>query len=308
MARPLLSGRADQRFAAALSAYPGPELTLEQSQTVISQAIRAGGPYLLARPGGNELDVVRHYLSVRISRDTPDGRPSYPERMVRDVGDGAGVVPGIDGALDRFSARYLSALVAADLLATAPWTRWSALLPGMERIPNAHLNVLDAFAAVKAGLVPWTRGLAGRRVLVVNPFIRSIRRQFERREAVTGLSDVLPEFELTLLKPPVTHGGNPDAITWEEGLDRTIAAMSRIDFDVAIVGAGGYGLPLAAHAKSLGRVGINLGGRTQVIFGVAGKRWRASDTYDGIIDATWIAPDGAERPPRTDLVEDGAYW
>lgn len=46
---------------------------------------------------------------------------------------------------------------------------------------------------------------------------------------------------------------------WFHGLGEMQEAMNAIDFDVAIVGAGAWSIPLAVHAKKLGRIGIHLG-------------------------------------------------
>ena len=45
-------------------------------------------------------------------------------------------------------------------------------------------------------------------------------------------------------------------------------------FDVAPIAAAGMAIPLAAHAKRLGTIGVSPGGMLQVRFGVIGKRWR----------------------------------
>jgi len=41
--------------------------------------------------------------------------------------------------------------------------------------------------------------------------------------------------------------------------------ISEIDFDVAIIGAGAYGLPLASYIKEMGRQAIHMGGSTQMV-------------------------------------------
>ena len=49
--------------------------------------------------------------------------------------------------------------------------------------------------------------------------------------------------------------------------------MDAADYDVAIVGAGAYSLPLAAHARDTGHAAIQMSGATQLLFGIKGKRW-----------------------------------
>jgi glycerol-3-phosphate dehydrogenase len=45
------------------------------------------------------------------------------------------------------------------------------------------------------------------------------------------------------------------------------------DYDVALIGCGAYGLPLASHVKRKGKQSIHLGGGLQLLFGIKGKRW-----------------------------------
>ena len=50
-------------------------------------------------------------------------------------------------------------------------------------------------------------------------------------------------------------------------------------FDIAIIGCGAYGLPLAAKLKKEGRQAIHLAGVTQLMFGIKGKRWEENEAF-----------------------------
>ena len=67
------------------------------------------------------------------------------------------------------------------------------------------------------------------------------------------------------------------------------------DFDVALIGAGAYGLFLATECKRLGKVGIHIGGATQLLFGILGKRWTDPSSPDSssvlpFINEHWTGP------------------
>ena len=47
--------------------------------------------------------------------------------------------------------------------------------------------------------------------------------------------------------------------SWFDALDKMYKDIRELDFDVAIVGCGAYGLPLAAKIKSLGKAGHSFG-------------------------------------------------
>ena len=61
----------------------------------------------------------------------------------------------------------------------------------------------------------------------------------------------MPEFELKTLKAVQTIAGEKDErfSTWFEALEYMFEETMKIDFDIAIIGCGAYGMPLAAKLK-----------------------------------------------------------
>ena len=80
--------------------------------------------------------------------------------------------------------------------------------------------------------------------------------------------------------------------------------IDKIDFDIAILGCGAYGFPLAAFIKNKGKKAIHIGGATQLIFGIKGKRWEGAS----FINKYWISPRKEDRPKGFEKVEGGCYW
>lgn len=172
---------------------------------------------------------------------------------------------------------------------------------------------LDGFYAPFMWKNPWTRALAGKRVLVVHPFVESIRHQYENnRTKIWAAPDVLPEFkELLTVKAVQSIADSKDQPfkNWFEALKYMEDEISKLDFDVAIIGCGAYGMCLAAHVKRLGKTAIHLAGWTQMLFGVYGNRWiKDQPEYSKFINKYWIRPNENERPKGADKVENGCYW
>jgi hypothetical protein len=116
---------------------------------------------------------------------------------------------------------------------------------------------------------PWTTALAGRTELVIHPFERSIKLQWEKRGVLFSNANVLPEFKLKTLKSVQSLGGEGTGFeSWFTALDWMCKQIQNIDFDIAIIGAGAYGMPLAAFIKSLNKKAVHLGGATQILFGI----------------------------------------
>jgi hypothetical protein len=122
---------------------------------------------------------------------------------------------------------------------------------------------------------------------------------------------MLPEFELKTLKAIQTLAGTPPTPgikTWFDSYESMTAAVERIKFDVAIIGCGAYGFPLAAHVKRLGRKAIHLAGVTQLLFGIKGHRWDNQPFIAKLYNDSWVRASAQETPKVYKQLEDGAYW
>lgn len=297
----------DQRLLHSLQAA---SLGLEGTHKYLSELVRSNRPALVARPGGIESDVVEFFLSKRFAsrKSTP---PKYPHHLTRKASVNAGIAHGSDSDIDAFAIEYLYNVFDADVMGFGLYARaalpWAQLHRQQGRLLT-YLHDLEPFRAVSHSVVPWTKALEGLRVLVVHPFGESIDAQYGRWQSVTGVSDMLAPFTLSVMRPPVTFAGEGDGQTWAESLSKAKTDMETYEFDVAIVGAGSYGLPLAAHAKSLGKVGIHLGGVTQLLFGISGRRWDGVPPISTWADSSWVRPRPSEIPQSANKVEKGAYW
>ena len=158
-------------------------------------------------------------------------------------------------------------------------------------------------------MIPWSLFLAKKRVLVIHPFTESIELQYKLRENLFSNTKVLPEFNLLTLKCPQTHVYNQTGFeSWFEVLQNLKNKIEKIEFDVAIIGAGAYGLPLASFVKELGKHAIHIGGATQILFGIKGKRWEDRKEFHSFFNEYWKSPLETEKPKNYKSLEEGAYW
>lgn len=153
----------------------------------------------------------------------------------------------------------------------------------------------------------WTKYLSGKKVLVIHPFASSIEQQYyNNRTKLFFRPDFIPEFSsLSTLKAVQSISGNNAGFeTWFDALDHMKKAIDQIDFEIALIGCGAYGFPLAAYIKRIGKQAIQLGGVLQLFFGIKGKRW---DNW-GIYNDYWVSPSIEETPQGFNSVENGCYW
>lgn len=112
---------------------------------------------------------------------------------------------------------------------------------------------------------PWTKALKGKKVLIIHPFTQTIEKQYRNnREKLFNNLDVLPEFELKLIRAVQPKSISTDPYdqydTWFDAFEFMKSEIRNCDFDVAILGCGAYGMPLASYIYDLGKKAIHLGG------------------------------------------------
>ena len=51
-----------------------------------------------------------------------------------------------------------------------------------------------------------------------------------------------------------------------------------------------------------------MGGPTQMLFGIKGKRWIESEKFETIINSYFVIPTNQDIPKDSNKVEGGCYW
>ena len=147
-----------------------------------------------------------------------------------------------------------------------------------------------AHADCRSGKMPWTSGFAHKTVLVLHPFTETIACQLRvRNELHAGCRWMIPSTaSFKLVEMFVAASAAPPHGSFAETLDATWERILQVgDFDVALIGAAAYGMPIAARIKSwLNRSALVLGGESQHLFGIRGQRWDTHQTHN----AKWIYP------------------
>lgn len=269
---------------------------------------------MVSRFGRVELLTLVRYLDISDPRSpihkavryirAEIGNFWWDEEIRRAMTYNAGFFPATDKSLARFAERILTDLPSIDILGS--WQpEEERLREWLRRIPRVPLADLEPYKHER----PWSGMLQGKRVLVIHPFASTIRSQYQKRALLYPGRPVLPEFDLVVMPAVQTIAGSSGGYrSWFEALDAMCEEVARMEFDVAIIGAGAYGMPLAAHVKRLGRKAIHLGGATQLLFGIRGRRWDDRPDYHHLFNDAWVRPGPDEIPLNHRVVEEGAYW
>ena len=280
----------------------------EEANRLLEQMILSGKPFAAARIGLFENAAMRMYEF---------GWNKKHVLVMNNIYNCAGFFPNDVSLGDRFNDLYKQSMRSIDILGS-----------NKQLCENYFINKYMSKSAVvneSMGLYDvchykhcWTYALEGKKVLVVTPFTESVEQQYKKRERLFIGAEILPQFELKTYKSLMTVGDLRDErfADWFEALQHMEREILAIDFDIALLGCGAYGFPLAAAIKKAGRQVVHMGGSLQILFGIMGKRWDGTRVGDTIHIREDIAPyynddwtyPIEEKPKDASKVEYGPYW
>lgn len=155
---------------------------------------------------------------------------------------------------------------------------------------------------------PWSRALKDKNVLIIHPFSETIVKQYKKRDILFENQNILPEFNLITYQTVQTIGGGYSGKeTWFDLLENMINDIKNIDFDIALIGAGSYGMPLGFEIKKLNKQAIHIGGGLQLLFGIKGKRWDLNPVVSGFYNENWVYPSKIDTPKNLNNLKYDAY-
>ncbi len=295
-------------------ADPSPDYSGQSASDAIKSLLSKSDPCMIARFGSGELDATLRYFDITrtasvfskaigfIKNET--GPFWWDENIKRAMHNNAGFFPVNDKTLELFGHRMLMDIKNIDIMGS-----W---LSGENRIshlfPNAKtVRLSDMEPYYHAD--PWSEILKNKKVLVIHPFEESIKKQYKKRVSLFHNPKILPSFELITLKAVQSIARNEVAFaSWFDALDWMCNRIKTTPFDIALIGAGAYGLPLASFIKSIGKKAVHLGGATQILFGIKGKRWDERPFFQNLYNEYWVRPLPEENPSGSNDVEAGCYW
>ena len=310
--------KAYQKLFLPSKELPPCEMDPDKASEMIYQLLVSDEPCMVARFGSTELSCLTNYMGIIDKSNSVwkyiTGQTEqwwWNKNIANQMQQWSGFFPPTEENLTKFSELMLSDMRQVDLLGS-----W---------IPDEHKfeNYLQKVKFVRLTAMepcwskhPWSRVLEGKRVLVVHPFAEDICRQYDNnRERLFDNPDVLPEFSsLRVIKAVQSLGGEDNGFkNWFEALEWMKLEIDKEDYDIALIGCGAYGFPLAAHVKRTGKKAVHLGGALQLLFGIKGKRWENSGynllyNYTSLFNNYWVYPNKSTKPQNAEEIEGGCYW
>lgn len=265
---------------------------------LLQQKINGKEPFLCSRWGGIEGNILYSQLAG-----------IFFESEVAALKSNAGVYPLDKSSIHRFTECSVNAANEIDMLVAGVWC---ARVEELYRLysPNAIL-VKDEIVWPFWNNTPWTSALKGKTVLVVHPFAPLMEKQYRYHDKLFKIPDILPEMKLIVYQAVQSMNGNMEFASWFDALDKMKHDISKLNFDIALIGCGAYGMPLGAFIKAkMHKKAMHMGGGLQLLFGIKGKRWETAD-FDfqhKFYNEYWVRPTDDLKPQNYLNVENGCYW
>lgn len=274
------------------------QLSIKEQQEIFGQLIAEGKPFFAGRLGMTETRMMRDLVF--------DYKSKYQDSL-NQLCKWSGFFPNDVSLLGRYKEIEIEALGNVDFLLRLRGRGENYLVDKYCRKDVKFANALGGWGVD----YPWTKALKGKKVLVIHPFAETIEKQYEKREKLFPSNpDILPEFELHTIKAVQTIAGEADPRfkDWYEAFEWMKAEIDKVDFDIALLGCGAYGFPLASYCKNIGKQAVHIGGDLQMLFGILGSRWESFDITKKMVNDYWVRPSREETPVKASVVEDSCYW
>lgn len=155
----------------------------------------------------------------------------------------------------------------------------------------------------------WLYSLQGKRVLIVSMFAETMQKQLPHMDEIWGEKNPVKNIEFIFQKSVWFTGSNSSKqfSTWYEALEYLDRQIEQKEFDVAIISAGPFSMPLCANIKRRGGKAIQYGGSLQLLFGIRGNRWEHAPISNFFNDS-WTRPSAEETPADANEMENACYW
>lgn len=293
-----------KKYPLDFSDYGGHVLhNAKDGNSEIARRIASKAPFSFCRFSYVEMDLI-----IRCRTEQYWGIQTYKQKkdiikMYEVKGETAAY------GIRRFSELMKNAIYSADVLGV-----WRNIPMGdayIESLSNLDDKYFADACAVEpyAYSNPWSAQLKGKKVLVVSPFSKEIREQYSKRDHLWKNKNILPEFTLDTVDSVWYFFDCKDDRfdNWFEALDYLFEQIMKKDFDIALLGCGPFGFPLAAKIKESGKQAIHMGGAVQILFGIKGKRWDNTG-IGNFYNQYWIRPEETSKPQEAGKLDDYCYW
>ncbi len=289
-------------------------VSAQEFNDLIYNSIQNSVPFLAGKIGSNELLVCLWHLNWRLW--TRLG-VKLSWNSTQNLELGAGIFPRTLESYHKYTTALIAALEQINYLGI--WHTEGEMKLVSTFAPQTKIGKFLGLEPYLISHKPWTQALENKTVLVVTSFAESVTQQipkisniWRKYEDKNGQTLIPESTKFTAVKFPYGFASNIKEKygSWENILAIVMAEIEQKNFDVALLGCGGYSLLLGAKIKKMGKSAIHMGGSTQILFGIRGTRWEDKPWFLENLNDYWTYPLAEDKPEEKAMVncENACYW
>ncbi len=159
---------------------------------------------------------------------------------------------------------------------------------------------------------------ANKKLLYISPFANLLKERSQKEIFENVWDNIKKKWfypkSISTIEIPYSYGNSRSThLSYGTSINLYESICTEIDkqdFDVVLMGVGALGFPLASYIKSKKKIALSLGGHLQVLFGIAGSRWKRDSFWNThYINYSWIDMPNKYHPENKEVLTDnGSYW
>ncbi len=274
------------------------------SEDNICDYIKSNKPFMMARIGNTELWIIKQYIQQQTGLID-----NYSEFWLKYLFETSGFFAKDNNinAVSEFARQHIEAVKNCDFnLCYGKEELAEGLAMVLNKIQaNPRLNY-DWNLLTNPFQNKWFKFLENKKILIISPYSKSIEIQ---KNKLNHLYDYkYPKMEIKTYQCLETQLSNNQGYdSFFESLAKMEQDISKIDFDIAFIGAGAYGYLLASYIKNIGKSSIELCSYLPNWWGIKIKRYCTCLNVNRYWNKNWIFP--IEKPLKgAEKIEDSCYW
>lgn len=297
-----------------LSPKPTQETTAQKIASFLrmQQICKEKSPFFIGRLSGNESLLCGLFLKKR----------SIPIQLIHNMLFGAGIQFLSEEDARDYANVYTQSFQNCDLIGV--WngggmyeqsiTLYETLRGIYSKFQPICATGIEPFYYMHLPEYDFCNVFQNKKVLILSSHSETIKMQLPIVDKICQRSIFHASTTFYIHKPPQQNGGSHDTQSWKvhfESLKKDVKYIREevFDFDIALVGCGGFGMPICDYIYTdLNRSVIYLGGALQLCFGIMGRRWKTSEEINKHVNKYWVSPLTVDIPENKDYCEGGCYW
>lgn len=289
-------------------------VSAQEFNDIIYNSIQNSAPFLVGKIGSTELLICLWHLNwrlwTRLGIKLSWNSTQYLEKW-------SGIFPRTLESYHKYVTAFMTALGYIDNLGI--WHNEGEIKLVSTFAAQAKIGYSHGLEPYLISNKPWSQALENKTVLVVTSFAETLTKQIPKLSNVwmkyedkNGQALIPKSTKFTVVKFP--YGFDPNIQekygSWENVIATVMAKIEQQNFDIALLGCGGYSLLLGAKIKKMGKSAIHLGGATQILFGIRGSRWEDKPWFIENLNDYWTYPLAGDKPQEKAMenCEDACYW